>query len=444
MDKFEAIYNLVKKWNDSRKSLQICTNDFFHQYKHFSVQEKSFIESLAAHQIKHFIYLKFFQEYIDKNKVYPSEFKGKIRELFVLLVHHESLNEAEELLQQHYPKFADSFRDFYLKTKFHFKKFEKDIVSRTNYKKQLYVLYSYSRELIDLWTDQYAENYIVSLMKGLNQKPIVSIRNNPQKFSRKELRKELEMYNIFSTPSEFSPKILHVKNKGIYELLHSEPFQKGYFMILDEGEAILNQIHKAKHGELILDLNPPTIDFILSYALDAPFRSRIIVPFMNKKDLYQGVKKIKSYKIPHLDLIHTSSQSDLLKKYQNAVDTVFIRPKTSQFGRLKVYPDRKWNLQKKYIFKLTDQQYQLLEEANELLKVGGHLIYISDTINLLENEKLINKFLLNYPNYRQIRDFQFEPEFLNKFIQSDNSVFFHPKDIPFSSFYAVKLEKAEK
>lgn len=441
MDKFEAIYYLVKKWNDSKKSLNSCTFDFFERFKHFSLAEKSFIEELAAHQIKNFIYLKFYQEYLDKNKVYPSSFQGKFRELFVLLIHHESYKEAEELLQIHAPRFRDSFRDFYLKTKFHFKKFEEDIVRRTNFKKRLYVMHSFSRELIDLWTDQYSEKFIISLMEGLNRKPIISARTNPGKNTRKELRKILEKENIFSTPSEFSPGVLYIKNIGIYELLNSKPYKEGRFLIQDEGEVLLNQIHNSRPGELIIDLDPQHSEFIVSYALDAAFRCKIVAPLKSKRSIYNLVQKVKPYKIPQLDIVHIVSNIELYKKYGGKADAVFVRPKTTGFGRLKVYPDKKWNLQKKYIFKLVDQQYKLLEEANELLKPGGKLIYISDTINLLENEKLINKFLLNYSNYKIIRDFEFNPGFLNKFIQPDNSVFFHPKDVPFSTFYAVKLQK---
>lgn len=441
MDKFEAIFQLGKIWNDSRKPLQICAEEFFSRYPSFTNPEKSFIEELAYHNIKHLVYLKFYQEYLDKNKVLPAGIHGKLRELFVLLVHHESYGEAEEFLQLYAPDLVPDFRNYYLKVKFHFKKFEEDIISRSNFKKQIYVIYSYSRELIDLWIDQFSENYVKSLMEGLNQKPVISIRINSTRATRKDIRNTLEEYNIFTNPSGFSSTILNVKNVGVYELIQSVPYKEGLFLVQDEGEEILTQMVNLHHGEKVIVLNPSNSEFILSLAMQAPFRARIIAPCRTKTEVVQLVNKAKLFKVPNLDIEHIPSETELLKRYAGKVSQVIITPKTTGFGRLKVFPDRKWNLEKKTIFKLVDIQYKLLQLANELIPADGVITYISDTINLLENEKQINKFLLHFPQYKLIRDFEFQPGVLNKFIREDNSVFFHPKDVPFSSFYSVRLKK---
>ncbi|GAB4184285.1 MAG: hypothetical protein Kow00108_21860 [Calditrichia bacterium] len=441
MDKFEAIYQLVKIWNSRKISLEACTRDFFKENTQFSHSEMSFIESLVSHQIKFFIYLKFFQEFLDKHEVFPSDFTDKYREIFVLLIHHKSLPEAEELVKIHLPQFASDFNQLYLKTQYNFKKFESDIKKRTNFKKQLYVLKSYSRQLIDLWTSQFNDSYLEFLMDGLNQKAEISIRVNNSKYTRKEVRALLEEQNIFTSPSPLSSRVLYVKNLGIYELLHSQAYKDGLFMLMDEGEVILNQLHRAENNQLIIDLFPYNAEFILSYALDSSYRSKIVTVLKDKHRVFDFVNKIKHLKVPQLDIQSVKSNMELMQNYKTKADVVFVRPKTSGFGRLKIHPDKKWNIEKKHIYKLADEQFNSLATAHELVKPGGFIIYISDTINLIENEKLINKFMLSHQKYALVRDYELDPNSLNKFIQADKTIFFHPAKVPFSSFYVAKLKR---
>ncbi len=443
MTKFEAIHDLVQYWDNERKPLKKIINNFFAKHPEFGLSEQEYIKKHAYAKIKHFIYLRFFEEYADKKRIFGPEISGKIRDLLVLFVREHSLLDADELFSTHLPQLKPQLNELFIKVKFHFKKFEEDIKHRSPLKKQLYVLYSFSREIVNLWLDQYPEEYVKSLMEGFNSPSSFTIRVNFKKNNRNELRDSLEAKGVFTNFSEISSKMLTVGNP---ELLYSGEIKKsfnGNFLIQDEGEVLLNQLHFAAPKDLILDLNPTYGNFFVSYALDAHLRTNLHAVCFSQDEKRNMIDKVKPFSLPNLEIIHVNNNKHLLELYENKADVVFVRPKNSGFGRIKSEPDRKWNISQKYLFKTYDKQFQLLNQAAKLVNKGGKIIYITETINKMENETLISKFLLSNKKFAHYKDISFQPQILNRSVNSDKQVFFHPKDYPFGSFFAAVLQKTQ-
>ena len=44
-------------------------------------------------------------------------------------------------------------------------------------------------------------------------------------------------------------------------------------------------------------------------------------------------------------------------------------------------------------------QQQILQNTSSYVKVGGHLVYSTCTINTLENERVVERFLQENPNF---------------------------------------------
>lgn len=442
MTKFEAIYNLVDKWDRARKPLKKLLGEFFKENENFSYSDQAFIKNYAFYKIKHFIYLRFFEEYADKKRIFPPEIKGIIRDIFVLFVHGESRTEADELISTHLPELKAKHNELFISVKFHFKRFEEDIKRRSPLKKQLYVLNSYAREIVDLWLDQYSDSFVSSLMQGFNLKPQFSLRVNLQKNSVDELRKKLEESGIFSVPSVISPNVLNLRNPVQLNIFENKELKNGDFLIQDESEVVLNQLHYSVPKELILDLNPTNGNFFISYALDSHHRCNFHAICHNNFEVHSLINKIKPLKLTRFEIKKVESNLELYQEYSNRADTVFVRPNSLGLGRLKSEPDRKWNISRHYLSKVYDQQQKQLAIGAKLIKSGGKLIYISDSFNKMENESAISRFLVRHTDFSIETKFSLQPSSLRKAITPEHYIKIHPKDFPFNSYFAAILRKA--
>ena len=80
-------------------------------------------------------------------------------------------------------------------------------------------------------------------------------------------------------------------------------------------------------------------------------------------------------------------------------DAVLIDAPCSGFGTLRRHPDIRWNKTLEQVRTLSELQYNLLKNAATHIKPGGILVYSTCSIEPIENEKVIQRFLKNFPMY---------------------------------------------
>ncbi len=93
-------------------------------------------------------------------------------------------------------------------------------------------------------------------------------------------------------------------------------------------------------------------------------------------------------------------------KFANIADRVLLDAPCSGLGTLHKRPDIRWRQTSQAIKELSNLQRELLEQAATWVKPKGILVYATCTLNVLENEKVIQSFLVNNPNWSK----QFTPK----------------------------------
>lgn len=240
---------------------------------------------------------------------------------------------------------------------------------------------------------------VEQICKNSNIKPKVTIRINTLKTSKKELEKLLEDRNIQYEEGKLEDFFMLDKIKNIEKL---DIFQKGLFTIQDEGAGLIAYALDAKPHETILD------------ACSSPGgKTTYLAEMMKNKgeiqawDLHEHRVKLveENAKRLGINIIKTKCQDASIYKeeYKEMFDKILLDVPCSGSGALKRKPDIKWKRKKEDITELIHIQKKILETCSKYLKQKGEMLYATCSIFSEENEKIIEEFLQENSNFKQIK-----------------------------------------
>jgi 16S rRNA (cytosine967-C5)-methyltransferase len=89
-----------------------------------------------------------------------------------------------------------------------------------------------------------------------------------------------------------------------------------------------------------------------------------------------------------------------LAQFTEIADRVLLDAPCSGLGTLHRRPDIRWRQQPEKLEELSQLQGELLKQAANWVKPGGILVYATCTLNLPENEQVVQAFLDNYPTWQ--------------------------------------------
>src|SRR5690625_3278625 len=141
-------------------------------------------------------------------------------------------------------------------------------------------------------------------------------------------------------------------------------------------------------------------------------RGRLVAHDLHKNK----IKLVQNHaKRLNLSIIEASplDARNLTNKYENETfDRILIDAPCSGLGVIRNKPDIKYNKSLADVEKLQLVQGDILEEAVNLLKKDGELVYSTCTVNKLENNHVIKTFLNKHP------EFEVESNFIDSLPQS--------------------------
>ena len=90
----------------------------------------------------------------------------------------------------------------------------------------------------------------------------------------------------------------------------------------------------------------------------------------------------------------------LNERYEpESFDAVLVDAPCSGLGILRRYPEVKITKKPSDLDEIMSIQKQILNTVASLVKPGGTLVYSTCTVNRKENDKMIEQFLAQHPNY---------------------------------------------
>ena len=185
-------------------------------------------------------------------------------------------------------------------------------------------------------------------------------------------------------------------------LINTDDFNNGFFYIQDINAAKLTSVLKLKEDYTLLDVcSAPgsklfnTLELLKDSNTFSNDLNSTRLELIKKKALILGYKNIN-----FLNCDGRYLNSKLNMKF----DVIMIDVPCSGLGVIGRKPDIKFHIKPENLDELQNIGYEILNNCSKLLKEDGQILYSTCTINRKENEKQIEKFIKNNPEFNIIEE----------------------------------------
>lgn len=243
-------------------------------------------------------------------------------------------------------------------------------------------------ELCQVFIDSYGENIAEQICTLPPQKLPICLRVNTLKTTVGEVERALLALGDNPVPSALANDIIRT-SLPISEIKFL--IDSGKVFVQDESSRIASQLLMAKEGETVLDACACPGGKSFSIAIDMQNKGALY-----SRDLHQSKLSLitKGAKNLGIDIINVDVQNakEYREDFKEKFDKVLCDVPCSGLGVIFKKPDIKYKSTDAYKG-LPSVQYDILQNCAKYVKKGGILVYSTCTLNSMENEKNVEKFL---------------------------------------------------
>ncbi|MEY8389942.1 16S rRNA (cytosine(967)-C(5))-methyltransferase RsmB [Lachnospiraceae bacterium 45-W7] len=280
----------------------------------------------------------------------------------------------------------------------------------------LSVAYSMPEWILQLWKRTYSWEQMEGFLQSFLAEAPLSVRVNPLKATREELKRELQEQQIEVWEHECLPGVFYLKN---YDSLRRIPaFSQGKFYIQDVSSMQVAIAADPRPGDYVLDVCAAPGGKSIHMAellLEAEKQQKgVFKGMVEARDLTEYKVSLIQENIDRCGLPNIRAvQADARvfdRGQAGKADIVIADLPCSGFGVLGRKADIKYRLTQEDIGKLCRLQREILHTVQQYVKPGGIIMYSTCTINPAENEEQVRWFLQEYPEFQLATQKQILPD----------------------------------
>ena len=250
--------------------------------------------------------------------------------------------------------------------------------------------------LIKLWSKQFGWEKTIQMARANKERVNVTIRVNGVRGTREELKQKLESEGITCEYGNLSQDALVILKGNV---IKTKAFEQGWFYVQDESSMLVARALKPKHHSKVLD------------TCSAPGGKTTHVAELMRQtgtvyahDVYEHKIKLIEDNVKRLGLTNVvatlQDATTLNERYESdSFDAVLVDAPCSGLGILRRHPEVKITKQPSDLDEIMMIQKKILNTVAPLVKVGGTLVYSTCTVNRKENDKMVEQFLAQHPEY---------------------------------------------
>ncbi|TWT04672.1 16S rRNA (cytosine(967)-C(5))-methyltransferase RsmB [Planomicrobium sp. CPCC 101079] len=288
--------------------------------------------------------------------------------------------------------------------------------------------------MIRRWSEQFGMEKAREMALENNKIPAQTVRVNTVKATVEEVIEMLESEGLEATPSNLVPECLVVTNG---QPARTATFEKGFITIQDESSMLPVYGLQLKPGMKVLDM----------CAAPGGKTTHIAEKMNNQGSLF--AMDLHEHKVKLIDetaarLGHTiietaagDSKESTERFGMEQFDRILVDAPCSGLGVIKRKPDIKYTKKEEDFARLQEIQYALLDQAAQLLKKDGIVVYSTCTVDAVENRGTAERFLKEHPEMEKIQVSL--PEALGK--KNTGFVQIFPQDFGSDGFFIAAFRK---
>ncbi len=259
----------------------------------------------------------------------------------------------------------------------------------------LSIMHSHPKWMVKKWVDRYGIKGAEKLMEYNNQRPYIAVRVNALKSSVEEIKNIFDEHNIEYKENKYLKNTLLLFAPK-YDLTASDLFKNGKITIQDPSATLAATLAEAQPGWNVVDLcaAPGGKSYILAeQMLDEGTIIALDKHESKMNYISEGAQRLG------FSCIKAQAGDAVVFTSEQPYDLVFADVPCSGLGTLSKKPDIKWKKEPDDLIMIQKIQRDILNNAANLVKNGGVLIYSTCTIEPEENEDNIVWFLKQHPEF---------------------------------------------
>ena len=260
---------------------------------------------------------------------------------------------------------------------------------------RLGIEHSFPDWIVETWLEQLPIEEVDPLLAWFNRSPKIDLRVNLLKTSVAEVEAAFKAAGISVERIPNLPQGLRIEGAGtITDLLG---YKQGWWVIQDSSAQLVTHLLDPQPGETVIDACAAPGGKTTHIAELMQDRGKIIACDRAEKRLKKVRENAARLQLQSIQIDAGDSRDR--SQFVNIADRVLLDAPCSGLGTLHKRPDLRWRQTDRAIRELSELQQQLLEQAVTWVKPKGILVYATCTLNISENEKVIQLFLENHSNW---------------------------------------------
>lgn len=305
---------------------------------------------------------------------------------------YAAINESVELIKKLGKPYLKGFVNANLRRYLR----EREAIEYSIDSRPLDIATSHEKEQVTRWINQFGAEKAKSICQANNRLPVLHIVLNPS-FDGDEIVRELKLAGF--ELSDCHREGFSVRNpEGFFKTKWAND---GCFLVQDRSFQLINCFLDEIPKKNVLDAcaapGGKTIHFEWKFETQSELLVATDVDRQRLELLKENLVMFRS----KAQVIH----ADLLKPpFKQQFDLVICDAPCSGTGTIRKHPEIKWLRSKNDYVKNQKIQIGLLKSLAETVKPGGHLLYVTCSLEAEENQKVVDAFL----NYAK-KDFSLVP-----------------------------------
>ncbi|RUT06726.1 ribosomal RNA small subunit methyltransferase B [Dulcicalothrix desertica PCC 7102] len=299
------------------------------------------------------------------------------------------------------------------------------------------VLYSFPDWIIDVWVKQFGEEETEKLCQWMNQTPTIDLRVNLLRATIREVETAFYDSNIKYEKLTYLPQALRlIGSNGAIQNLPG--YEQGWWSVQDSSAQLVAHLLDPQPGEVIIDACAAPGGKTTHIAELMGDEGKIWACDRTASRLRKLEENARRLQLKSIEIFTGDSRS--LREFINSADRVLVDAPCSGLGTLHRHADARWRQTPESVEELAVLQRELLSNTAKYVKPGGVLVYATCTLHPLENETVIESFLVANPNW-EIEAPSIN-SFLNKYIMPQGWLKVVPHQHNMDGFFMTRLRKS--
>ncbi len=303
---------------------------------------------------------------------------------------------------------------------------------------RLAVATSHPQWLVDRWVESYGFDKTSEMLHENNIPPMQTVRVNTTKATVEQVLTTLEREGVQAKRSEYMPECVYLLSG---QAARTAAFKHGLITIQDESSMIPATVLNPQPGMKVLDMCAAPGGKTTHMAEKMNNEGSILAMDLHPKklDLIDENTTRLGLEIVQTAPLDGRKAAEFLEK--ESFDAVLVDAPCSGLGVMRRKPDIKYTKREEDLASLQTIQLAILDNAVQVLKQGGKLVYSTCTVDFSENEGTVKAFIKAHPEMEAVRLENLPTQLDTK--QQDGMLQVFPQDIGSDGFFVAAFVKKE-